>query len=156
MSSAHISTHGANMTQRCHERGSLGEEGLCQASPLTVTIFYFPHIPSLEGSLFLFSSPPSSSASTLRLVGSYRAETSTLAADRPLDLSSWVHLSAGGEGMSSGFISAAAVCSRSSTSSGQLRSTLRHQDQVSGIHPEAPPRGLTASLVLSPLGFFSG
>ena len=67
MSSAHISTHGVNMTQRCHERGSLGEEGLCQASPLTVTIFYFPHIPSLEGSLFLFYSPPSF-GSTLQLV----------------------------------------------------------------------------------------
>ena len=55
VSSTLISTHGVNMTQWCHEPGSLGKEGLCQVSPLTVTIFYFPHIPSLEGSLFFSS-----------------------------------------------------------------------------------------------------
>ena len=83
------------------------------------------------------------------------AETSTLAVGGPLDFFSRVHLSAG-EGSSSGLISAVAVCSWSWTSSGQFCSTLRHQHQVSGIHPEAPPPGVTASLVLSPLGLYSG
>ena len=69
MSSTLISTHGVNMTQWCHEPGSLGKEGLCQVSPLTVTVFYFPHVPSLEWSLY-FSSPPYSFGTTLQLVGS--------------------------------------------------------------------------------------
>lgn len=49
----HLSAHGINITQWCHEPGSLGKEALCQVSPLTVTIFYFPHIPSSRESFLL-------------------------------------------------------------------------------------------------------
>ena len=109
----------------------------CQVSPLTVTIFYFPQIPSLEGSLFFSSLFFWHHLTACGILVPW-AKTSTLAAGGPLDFSSRVHLSAE-EGMSSGLISAVAMCSWSWTSSGPFRSTLRHQHQVSGIHPEVPP-----------------